>query len=321
MRRAVRGGLALAALPLLATFAPVSLFSMPALPAASVLTFEPVSLDRKEPARRRLGKLIYLAGWQIRSNDRRFGGISAIHVEAGEVTALSDAGTVIRFKPGARRANLFSLPDGPGSAGKKGDRDVEAMAVNNERAWIGFERTNAVWRYRRGSWTSDAATLPPGMEDWPSNKGSEAMLRLPGGKFLIFSEGEPVRGGTEALLFEGDPAKRGTKTRRLRYLPPEGYRITDAALLPDGRMLFLNRSFGIPEGFTAKLTIAEKPSLEDGATLSGAEIAHFQSPVTVDNMEALSVGSEKGHTILWIASDDNLNPLQRTLLLKFALGQ
>jgi hypothetical protein len=37
-------------------------------------------------------------------------------------------------------------------------------------------------------------------------------------------------------------------------------------------------------------------------------------------MEALSVDSENGRTILWIASDDNFNPLQRTLLLKFALA-
>jgi hypothetical protein len=38
-------------------------------------------------------------------------------------------------------------------------------------------------------------------------------------------------------------------------------------------------------------------------------------------MEALSVTRELGRTIVWIASDDNFSPLQRTLLLKFALDQ
>jgi hypothetical protein len=38
-------------------------------------------------------------------------------------------------------------------------------------------------------------------------------------------------------------------------------------------------------------------------------------------MEALAVEREGGRTILWIASDDNFNPLQRTLLLKFGLDE
>jgi hypothetical protein len=37
-------------------------------------------------------------------------------------------------------------------------------------------------------------------------------------------------------------------------------------------------------------------------------------------MEALSVTVENGRTIVWMASDDNFGPLQKTLLLKFALG-
>jgi hypothetical protein len=34
-------------------------------------------------------------------------------------------------------------------------------------------------------------------------------------------------------------------------------------------------------------------------------------------MEALAVVEEQGRVIVWVASDDNLLPLQRTLLLKF----
>jgi hypothetical protein len=34
-------------------------------------------------------------------------------------------------------------------------------------------------------------------------------------------------------------------------------------------------------------------------------------------MEGLAVTQEGGRTIVWLASDDNLLPLQRTLLLKF----
>jgi hypothetical protein len=43
--------------------------------------------------------------------------------------------------------------------------------------------------------------------------------------------------------------------------------------------------------------------------------------MAVDNMEAQSVTRENGRTIVWIASDDNLNPIQRTILLKLALRE
>ncbi len=147
------------------------------------------------------------------------------------------------------------------------------------------------------------------------------MVRLPDGRFLVFSEGRQISGGTEAVLFNRDPSEPQSEGRTITYLPPKGYRITDAALLPDGRMLFLNRRFALTEGVSAKLTLAPPLSKTPGATLTGVEIALLRPPLTVDNMEALSVTREGGRTIVWIASDDNFNPLQRTLLLKFALVQ
>ena len=148
------------------------------------------------------------------------------------------------------------------------------------------------------------------------------MIRLRDGRFLIFSEGRRLPdGATEALLFDGDPAVEGTPFVRLGYRAPEGFRITDAAELPDGRLLFLNRRISIFDGILGNLTMAETPKLEAGAVLSGREIALFQPPVTTDNYEALSVGREDGRTILWIASDDNFMGIQRTLLLKFALAE
>ena len=51
------------------------------------------------------------------------------------------------------------------------------------------------------------------------------------------------------------------------------------------------------------------------------EIAHFAAPVTVDNMEALSVTREGGRTIVRLASDDNFMRWQRTLLLEFELRE
>ena len=74
IRRAMRILAALAALPLLTTFAPPSLYSGPVYPDRATIAFQAVPLDEDDPARRRLGSLSYLGGWAISSNDPRFGG-------------------------------------------------------------------------------------------------------------------------------------------------------------------------------------------------------------------------------------------------------
>jgi hypothetical protein len=187
--------------------------------------------------------------------------------------------------------------------------------VEGGRAWLAFERANAVWRYDLAFSRAEASAAPPHMRRWNRNHGAEAMIRLPDGRFLIFAEGKEKI--SEGLLFAGDPALPDTKVRRLRYRPPEGYRITDAALLADGRLLFLNRRFSIFGGFTAKVTVGRLP--EGDEIVTGTEVAGFEGPVERDNLEGLSVVQEGRRTIVWLASDDNYNALQRTLLMKFAL--
>ena len=88
---------ALLCLVLLATFAPLSLYHEDPPPAHTILVFQSVPLDRDQPGRRTIGRLHWLAGWEIESNDPRFGGLSAMHVGPEGVTAVSDAGSLIRF--------------------------------------------------------------------------------------------------------------------------------------------------------------------------------------------------------------------------------
>jgi hypothetical protein len=311
----------LAAFILLATFAPPGLQRRDPPPAVSLVRFEPVPLEESAPATARLGRLTFLGGWSLTSNDERFGGISALHVEGGAVLALSDAGWRSSFPlPGLRpsvRAAIAMMEAGPGLAAAKENRDAESLVVAAGALWVGYEQVNSVARYDRRDFALRASAGPAAMRGWTGNRGAEGMVRLADGRFLVFNEG---RGGdSEALLFAGDPAEAGTAAIRLRYRPPPGFRITDAALLPDGRLALLHRRVGLFEGFTARLTIARLPALAAGTLIEGEEAAAFDGGVTRDNFEALSASLEGGRTILWIASDDNFNKLQRTLLLKFAL--
>jgi hypothetical protein len=315
--------LSLSALTLLASFAPLSLFSEPPLPARSRIAFQPVPLEEGAAGRQQVGKLLYLGGWVLRSNDARFGGISAMHVEGREVLAASDAGWLFRFPlPGRTAADLQlqALPEGPGSPDRKGDRDMEAWAVHGRKAWIAFEGRNEVWRYERGRWRKESSAAPAAMKSWSYNGGTEAMLRLADGRFVVFSESKlRPDGSSEAVLFSGDPAEPGTSASSFGYAAPKGYKITDAALLPDGRMLLLHRRVGLANGISAKVGVADPQGVGERAIMRSVEIADLRPPLTVDNMEALSVTQEGGRTIVWIASDDNYLPVQRNLLMKFAL--
>jgi hypothetical protein len=146
------------------------------------------------------------------------------------------------------------------------------------------------------------------------------MARLADGRFLVFCEGSsdnhPV---SDAILFDGDPADPATRAALLHYRRVPGYRVSDATILPDGRLLILNRRFQWLEGFSLVVTIAEARGLRAGATIERSEIARLEPPMTIDNMEGVSVTVENGRTIVWLVSDDNFFPLQQTLLLKFAL--
>jgi hypothetical protein len=293
----------------------------PAGPANTRLDIVPFALDEEDPGRRRVGELVYLRGWTLSSPEPRFGAISAMQVENGQVTALSDTGTIFRFAvpraAGAAPLRIEPLPQTAGGA--KSNHDTEALLLAGGRAWIAFERQNGVVRYRRAGWREESAARPDLMRSWRGNSGPEGMTRLRDGRFLIFSEGRDNDAPfSPVVLFAGDPAEPGTPAVALRYRRQPGFRVTDAAALPDGRLLILNRRFSWFDGASARLVVAGSAGLGPGATIEGREIAELRAPLAVDNMEALSVVREGGRTIVRIASDDNFMGAQRTLLLEFA---
>lgn len=290
--------------------------------AEGTLIATPVVLNPEDPRQDRLGGLIFRRGWTLRSDQPRFGGISAMHVESGRITAISDAGDVLLFPlPGAgpARLRIVALPLGHAPPARKRDRDTEALTVHGGHAWVAFERHNLVARYRRSDWRLEGFARPAAMRRWGRNSGPESLVRLADGRFLAIEEG----GGDDhsrIALFDGDPAIATTRATAGRYRLVPGYRPTDAAQLPDGRLLILNRRAGLGR-FPAVLTVAELPDRREGATIEGRELARFARPLTTDNLEALSVAREGGRTIVRIASDDNFMGFQRSLLLEFELAE
>ena len=307
---------------LLATIVPPPPAAPPRGEAVAQLTAVPLPLEDGRPERRRVGALLYRRGWALDSDDPRFGAVSAMQVDEGRIIALSDAGTLFEFalpgSPGSGRVRIRPLPHAPGVS-KRGC-DTESLVLLGPRLWIGFEAVNAVKRLRRADLGEESAARPAGMRGWRGNSGPEAMVRLPDGRFLVFSEGrDDGRAFSPVLLFDGDPALPGTRVIPLRYRRPPGFRVTDVALLPDGRLLILHRRFEWLDGLAASLVVAPLPPARADAIIAGREVARLESPLTVENMEALSVTREGGRTIVRIASDDNFMPVLRTVLLEFVL--
>jgi len=300
---------------------------LPLLGADPVFEAVAIGLDPENPARNRVGQLTWLGGFELKSPDPAFGGFSAMTVMGDRFTLLSDGGNIVRFRMNARGAlserDFAELPGGPGTGWRKEDRDSESLTVDpgTGRLWVGFERANAIWRFAPGFAGVEAHAAPPAMAKWPTNTGAEAMTRLADGGFIVIGERQPWPGrtGRAAIRFSGDPAEKPDTGFRFTYLPPDHYDPSDMAVLPDGRLLVLNRRFALPFEFSAKLTVIDPKAIRPGAVVRGREIATLAAPLVHDNFEGLAITREGGATIVWIVSDDNQLFLQRSLLLKFRL--
>ena len=285
-----------------------------------------VPLDPRDPSRRRVGRLTFMGGVELTSPDRAFGGFSSLAVDGARFTLLSDGGNVVRLRLGSdgrvSDAAFAELPGGPGSGWRKQDRDSESLAIDPRTgtAWVGFERHNAIYRFGPGLTVPALGVKPPAMQGWTINGGPETLVRRRDGSFLsIQEEGPHGRRVREILVWRGDPVAQPTPAYRLYYRPPPGCDPADATELPDGRLLVLNRWWAPPLRFAAVLEVIDRAALRPDAVVRGTPVATIGAPLTHDNFEGVAATTEHGRTVLWLVSDDNRAPLERTLLMKFRL--
>lgn len=304
---------------------------MPVVAGKLLVSAAPVPLDSSDLSVRSVGPLQWLGSWVLTSINQDFGGVSSMVVaQDGSILALSDGATLFGFhapshRPGSERQFISPLPIFPAyKAWPNWKWDSESMVHDPEtdRYWVGFEMIDWICRYSPGFARVESCREWPEMLAWPKTGGAEAMVRLTDGRFLVFSEMAP--GGENAnqlLLFDGDPVESATPhPQMLSYRPPPGFRPTDAVQIGPNRLLVLNRRVTLYQGFTGSVALVELPPvLKTGVALVGQEIARLEPPLLADNYEALAASKENGRTVIWIASDDNHQFFQRTLLLKFAL--
>jgi hypothetical protein len=262
--------------------------------------------------------------WDLTSANNEFGGLSALFASGTALTFLSDQGALVRLNRDPAQARwsgvIAPVPMACGDMHKKEYRDTESLAHDPRTGtlWIAFEERNAICRLSSIEAGGSRVAMPPLMSKWPDTGGPEAMVRLRDGSFLIFEEFPRGHGPVgEVIHFDRDPVDPNARAVKLAYRPPTGYRPVDAAQLPDGRLLVLNRRFEIPFAFTARLSIVDISNLSAGHILAGPIVARLEGQAIADNYEALAIDNDGRDLSIWIASDDNFMSVQRTLLLRF----
>ena len=222
---------------------------------------------------------------------------------------------------GARDIVVMPLLDIDGTKVKGNRRDSEGLALLPDGRWaVSFERWHRIELYPAnpaGPVTPPLPKLPrpPGVQSAEGNSGLEAVTALPDGRLLVLEEGLEENAGHSRAWLGG-----ANGWASLSYRGKAPYRPTDAATLPNGDVVVLERRASILGGFGARIVRIPAADIQPGAELSGTELAVFEQPVTTDNYEGISaVRQPDGKVMLYVVSDDNFWGFQRTLLLMFEI--
>ena len=292
---------------------------------ASEYTTRTVKLDDNNYERDRVGRLEWRGGFEITSTDNRFGGLSGLHIDPkGErITAVSDRGywfhAGLRYKneqlSGLSDPQMSIMKDQRGNPVKGVTADAESIATNDgESMLVSFERRHRVWAYKASATPPKQIYMPKRLRKLRNNGGIEAMTYTCENRLLLVAE----KNKTRDMNVNGWLQNRQSWDE-FTYKTVAGYQPTGATTLPDCRIMFLERSFRFIAGFAIRVTIVNQDKLHTGAEITAQEIARFEFPAIVDNFEGIAARKSKsGETLVYILSDDNYNPLQRTLLLMFA---
>ena len=280
-----------------------------------------------------LGRLRWMGGLELSAPDRRFGGLSGLLISADgtRLTAVSDRGYWVAARLVYDAAGRLAGVDDASIAMLRGtdglplrerrDRDAESLAAMPDGAvLVGFEHNHRLWRYPASAaplaGVPMLVTAPAALTRAGRNSGLEALTDADGDTVLAVMEGNANRAESAAYLWR-DGAWRAT-----RYARERDFRPTGATRLPDGDILLLERRFNLMDGIAARLRHVPGASLVSGAKLRGTPIATLAPPAPVDNMEGIAARqTAAGATVVYLISDDNYNPLQRTLLLMFELRE
>lgn len=263
-----------------------------------------------------------------------FGGFSDILLsdDRKNFLAISDLGFWLKgslnykqdgsLKGVERKAEMGQLLNTEGKTfAVKNYADSEALCRAPESGYlVAFERVHRINRYDSGkslnlSGKATSLSIPEHLKNIPVNGGIETILKLPDNSIFTLAEGDdsvsPL--SKAAMLVNGEWTS-------FEYKRNSHYRPTSAGNLADGRILILERKYLGPGTLGIRFCTINRAQIKEGAILTPELFCEINLPIPRDNYEGMDIiNDEKGNQWIYIISDNNFSPVQRTLLTLFEL--
>ena len=287
----------------------------------------------------------FASGMSFNANDYRFGGWSGFEIDSlGKIVAVSDEGFALKAEPklnqmgqiiGFDNAIFSSLRDQNGAVlqGKNATDAEDITNLPNGQLAVSFERDHRILVFNDILEPAvDSIALPQDMLDafeqfskafketgnrQYGNVGLEAITVLNG--HLIAAIEEPLPGELEHRVYMQNDMGGWDN---LYYQGLSGYGISSATTLPNGNILFLERSteyFNSYEHYGIRVVELDQKDFFAGNHLVGKTWMQFE-PTTGDNFESIFCYTGKdGATYIGLATDDNYAYSERNILLNFEL--
>ncbi len=292
-------------------------------PVPITISAKPIDLGPADEAASRLpAGVSFTGGWELNADNKSFGGLSDLALnDDGNLLAVADDGAFVWIGLEA------GVPDGTGQLAYmrgadgtllqgKSLGDAEGLAVRNSLAIVSFERTHRISAFNLEACGAAAreASISPLPDTYAGrlvdeNRGAEALTVTPEGH-IVFGY-ETVEKGHSPIGAVAGLQEAGWTDEVAPN--PAGYAFVgfDTARIGNTDETFwLFRSYDPIRGNRNVLSWQ-----------GGEKEIVLTRPLAVDNYEGITVEDlGDGMARVWIISDDNFNPRQRTLLLAFDIA-
>lgn len=294
--------------------------TVPATAVSVRVETTPVPLNPRDPSARSIGSFVYAGGIEIKAvGSTTLLELSDLRIVSGDrLVAVSDHGNFFEARllfdgmdrlSGLADTRVIPLVDERGRALDGGDADAEGLEVLPDGGrLVSFEGAHRIWLYPADG--SAPRPMPQPDRPFPANEGMEAITRYPAagrGAYLVGSEGGTIwRCNLSATCSE----------TAFGALVPSGFGLTALSVFgEDGAFAMLGRAYDPVRGARIRVRLVTTTGAPEGRTLDEMTMA---APLSVDNFEGIAVVPRPtGGIRLYLVSDDNGSPEQRTYLLAF----
>lgn len=278
-----------------------------------------------------VGNLKYRGGVTLKSPDKRFGGLSGLHVSADgrDFIALSDRGHRFLGQLVYNTSdNLVGTVNTKIEAlqGAKGQRlrakewgDAESMAPAPDGGTVvAFERSDRLLVYPGDGRRPSSMKAPKELEDAPTYGGIKALTLLADKRLFALTAG--FKAATAELTttcgvigwIGGDNG-----WSNVTYCVEKGFTPTGATTLPGGDVVVVERRQPFVAARLRRLSAAE---IKPGVRLKAKTIALLEQALAFHNIQGIDARQASGGEVLiYLVSDDNFLGPQPTAILMFEL--